>query len=489
MFYLRYIAAELRRRKGRTILTALGLAVGVGLVVTVTALSRGLDDAQAEVLEPLTGVGTDMSVARPITIEPEGGEGGPEFGIGPESLSPKEQRQLQEENGGPQVDLLNQGKPGEKFTDQSFMTTDLSFPEREADEVAGLDGVQGVSGALRLNSIEVSGRIPKQTGEPQIFRAGPEAHSGPESIDLEESSVTGLDARNGDLAPVTRGQVSKGRYLRAGATDEALVSLTYAEQEGIAVGDEIEVGNRSFEVVGIAEPPLGGEASDYYVPLKTLQKLSNREGRINVLSVRAQSSDRVAGVAAEIASSFKGSEVTTAEDLAERVSGSLVDARDLSDKLGIALAAIGLGAAFLIASLLTLSAINKRTRELGTLKAVGWRQRLVVRQVTGEALVQGLLGGLAGAVVGVGGAALIGALGINLEASVEAPQQGFGPPGAFGQGEVEAGSSTVSLDAPVDPGLLLLAIGLAVLGGLIAGMVGAARAARLRPAEALRSVE
>ena len=36
MFYLRYIAAELRRRKGRTVLTALGLAVGVGLVVTVT---------------------------------------------------------------------------------------------------------------------------------------------------------------------------------------------------------------------------------------------------------------------------------------------------------------------------------------------------------------------------------------------------------------------------------------------------------------------
>ena len=52
MLYLRYIASELRRRRGRTILTALGLGVGVGLVVTVTALSAGLDDAQSEVLEP-----------------------------------------------------------------------------------------------------------------------------------------------------------------------------------------------------------------------------------------------------------------------------------------------------------------------------------------------------------------------------------------------------------------------------------------------------
>ena len=56
MLYLRYIASELRRRRGRTILTALGLGVGVGRVVTVTALSSGLDEAQSQVLEPLTGL-------------------------------------------------------------------------------------------------------------------------------------------------------------------------------------------------------------------------------------------------------------------------------------------------------------------------------------------------------------------------------------------------------------------------------------------------
>jgi ABC-type antimicrobial peptide transport system permease subunit len=39
MFYLGYMLSELRRRKGRTLLTALGLGVGVGLVVTVSALS------------------------------------------------------------------------------------------------------------------------------------------------------------------------------------------------------------------------------------------------------------------------------------------------------------------------------------------------------------------------------------------------------------------------------------------------------------------
>jgi hypothetical protein len=45
VFYLTYMLNELRRRKGRTLLTSLGLAVGVGLVVVVNALSTGLDRA------------------------------------------------------------------------------------------------------------------------------------------------------------------------------------------------------------------------------------------------------------------------------------------------------------------------------------------------------------------------------------------------------------------------------------------------------------
>jgi ABC-type antimicrobial peptide transport system permease subunit len=216
--------------------------------------------------------------------------------------------------------------------------------------------------------------------------------------------------------------------------------------------------------------------------------MSDREGRINVLQVRATSGDQVEAVAGEIESTFKGSEVTTAQDLADRVSGSLVDAQNLSDKLGAAPAIVALAAAVLIASLLTLSSVNKRIRELGTLKAVGWRQWLVVRQVSGESLGQGLLGGLAGAVIGIAGAALIGALGLSLEASVASTEagSGFGP---FGQGNVSSGSSTVALNAPVDAAMIALAIGLAIVGGLIAGSIGGLRAARLRPAEALRSVE
>ncbi len=145
MFYLRYIASELRRRRGRTIFTALGLGVGVGLVVAVSALSSGLDAAQSKVLQPLTGVGTDMSVTRPIVISGSGSSQSFAPGQGPQ-LSAKEQRELRRENGGGQFDLNELGKPGQHFNTTQFMTTNLSFPTREERRIDRLDGSRGELG-------------------------------------------------------------------------------------------------------------------------------------------------------------------------------------------------------------------------------------------------------------------------------------------------------------------------------------------------------
>jgi ABC-type antimicrobial peptide transport system permease subunit len=494
MFYLRYMASELGRRRGRTVLTALCLAVGIGLVVTVTALSAGLDDAQSEVLRPLTGIGTDMTVKRPLQVQDAGSGGSASFGPPGAQLSGKEQRQLQRENGTQRVGLDNLGKPGTHFEQDSFVTTDLSFPAKDTRKVAAVEGVAAVSAGLTLNETHVSGKVPKQTaaesGAPEpgsgpVVTAGP-----PDSVNFDSSTISGVDTSTPDLGLLTRSQVKRGSWFKGSGHDQAVLSLSYANEHDLDVGDHVSVSGHRFDVVGVANAPVGGQSSDVYVEVGQLQKLSDHEGRVNVIDVRATSADEVAAVADRIEASFSGADVTTSQDLADQVSGSLVDAKNLSSKLGTALAIVALGAAFGIASLVTLSSVAKRTRELGTLKALGWRQRLVVRQVTGEALVQGLLGGVAGAVLGIGGAALIGALGINLDASIAAQQSGLVPPGGpFGQGAADAASSTVSLGAPIDAGVIALAIGLALIGGLIAGGVGGMRAARLRPAEALRSVE
>jgi ABC-type antimicrobial peptide transport system permease subunit len=480
VFYFRYLAAELRRRPARTALTALGLAVGVGLVVIVGALSRGLDDAQDEVLEPLTGVGTDLSVSRPLALR-GGGPGGPDFS----QLSPRERRQLLRENKDHEAafNFSDLGKPGERFSRESLLSSILSVPASEVAEIREVDGAADAAGTLTLRALLVEGEVPA-SGEV----VGPHGPGG--GFEFSDRTISGIDVRKPGLAAVTPDQISEGRYLSKGpkqARRETVVDLAFARQRKIDVGDETEVGGEPFEVVGLASAPLGGRASDLYVELGKLQELSDREGRVNEIQVRATSSEAVAGLAEQIERRLQGAEVVTAADLADRVGGSLADAENLSGKLGTALAIVALAAALLIATLLTLSSIQKRIRELGTLKALGWRQRLVVRQVTGESAVQGALGGVLGAAIGIAGAAIIDAIGPTLEASVQAESSSSF--GSFGQGTVTAGSTDVALGAPVDPGLLLLALGLALVGGLAAGAAGALRAARLRPAEALRSAE
>ena len=485
MFFLTYILAELRRRSGRTVLTALGLGLGVGLVVTVNALSTGLDRAQAAILEPLTGVGTDMSVSRPIDLSPTRSGGFPE-------LSDEERQQLQDENRGGRFGLRNLGEPGDRFSRDDFVSTSqLSFAASEVTRIAAIDGVEAAAGGLTLNSIHIEGTVPEQTGEPGVFvRPAPGTGGGaPDNIDATSLGVAGVDETAKELGAITPGLVTAGRYFRSGHAREAIVNESYASREDLGVGDELTLGGKTFTVVGIAETPLGGQSSDVYVKLAQLQALSDRVGRVNTVYVRAESGDDVASVASSIEKTLDGASVTTAEDLADRVSGTLVDAKNLAGSLGKALMIVGLLSAFLIASLLTLSSVTKRVRELGTLKALGWSQGLVVRQVTGESLIQGVLGGAVGILLGVAGAVAISTFGPTLEATVgSVAEQGprFGP---FGQGAVEPSATQVALDAPVSTTMALWAVGLAVLGGLVAGAVGSLRASRLRPADALRHID
>jgi ABC-type antimicrobial peptide transport system permease subunit len=188
-------------------------------------------------------------------------------------------------------------------------------------------------------------------------------------------------------------------------------------------------------------------------------------------------------VAKAIQKTLPGSHVASAKQVADSITGSLVDASNLSHTLGVALALVAAAAAFLTAALLALSSVAKRTRELGTLRALGWSKRLVVRQIVGESLVQGIAGGLVGVVLGIVVAQVFDVFAPTLTASSTA---GGSQVLGLAARTVRTG---VTLKAPLDVALLLLGFGLALAGGLIAGAAGALRAARLRPADALRAVE
>jgi ABC-type antimicrobial peptide transport system permease subunit len=288
------------------------------------------------------------------------------------------------------------------------------------------------------------------------------------------------------MGVVTESQVTKGRFLSRAAGREALVATSYAARQKLQVGSPLDLNGTTFTVVGLVSPPLGGQTADVYLPLKQLQTLAHEPGVANVVFVRADNGSSVERVKNEIAQQLQGAQVATAQDVADRVSGSLVDAANLTHNLGLVLEIVVAAAAFLMAALLTLSSVGKRIRELGTLKAIGWTQRLVVRQVVGESLAQGALGAAVGIVLGVAAALLIGAFGPTLTAT---STTGAAANTLLGAAAVRTAHETLSLRAPLSVLIVLLGLLLALAGGLIAGAAGGLRAARLRPAEAMRRVE
>lgn len=183
MFSVTYAGNELRRRRARTVLTALGLAIGVGLVMAIVGVSQGLNDAQADVLSPLRSVGTDILVTRTAgatsssatatptpsaTDQPRFGPGGGGFiGGGGRNqdavaqLNAADTAALIAENSSVITDLSKLGKPGTKFTRDFFLPgTLLSFPDAAVRDVAAVAGVTSAVGGLTLLAQHQTGTVP-----------------------------------------------------------------------------------------------------------------------------------------------------------------------------------------------------------------------------------------------------------------------------------------------------------------------------------------
>jgi putative ABC transport system permease protein len=533
MFFT-YLRRELRRRMRQAVFIALGLALGIGLVITVTAAAAGVKNAQGTVLKALYGVGTDVTVTKAPTA---GSATGGSFGFGFRTGTTKRPA------AGTKINTSTLGGTA----------TLASISASSVTTVAGLHDVAAAAGGLTLNDRTLSGTVPAinfngggaggfgGSGGSNGGSGGSNGSSGSgfqnfrATFNSNSFTVEGVDLSAGELGPLSSGKLSSGRTFTTAdaSSDVAMVDANYATQNKLKAGSTIAIGNSSgtttnFKVIGIVSEPAGDNPSDVYVPLAVAQKLANMKNDVNTIYVAASSSSAIGAVQGEIQKALPSDTVTTSADLANEVTGSLSSASSLANNLGKWLAIAVLIAAFLLASLLTMAAVSRRVREIGTLKALGWTSRRIVLQVMGEAVAMGIIGGAIGVGLGLAGAELVTKLSPKLTAVVGqttgsatpggARQFGFGgaggaggggggfPGGGGGAGGGGAGrgggspfagfrdASTaahtvgVHLAASVSTGIIVLAVALAVAGGIIAGTFGGWRAARLRPADALSKV-
>jgi putative ABC transport system permease protein len=531
MFFT-YLWRELRRRMRQAIFIAVGLALGIGLVITVTAASTGVKNAQADVLHSLYGVGTDITV----TKAPASGSGGGGFGFGFTQG----------------IGSSSRPKAGTKIDDNT-LSTDVTLASISSTDVTGIAKLQNVAaaaGGLTLTDRTTTGTVPAinfnngggggggfsggggsggsggstGSGNPSSFRL---------NFNINSFTVNGVDIANGELGPLSNGKISAGRTLSTAdeSSDVALVDSSWAKQNKLKVGSTVAIGNSkskatNFTVIGVVTEPAGDEVADYYIPLGVAQTLANMKNDVNTIYVAASSGQDIDSVASAISKSVPGSTVTDQNTLASDVTGSISSAANLANNLGKWLAIAVLIAAFLLASLLTMSAVTRRIREFGTLKALGWKSRRVVGQVMGESIVIGIIGGAVGVGLGFLGAALVGKFAKPLTATTGTLTGSATPGGSrfFGSGGGGGGTGgggfpgggggfptsgtgggsnpfrgaftsartaptvSVPLHASVTIEIVVIAVVLAILGGLIAGSFGGWRAARLRPAAALSKV-
>jgi ABC-type antimicrobial peptide transport system permease subunit len=513
MFFT-YLRRELRRRMRQAIFISVGLALGIGLVITVTAASSGVKAAQGTVLQNLYGVGT----AATVTKTPTAGS----FGTGNRNFN---------------------FKPGStvKIDDLTATRSLGTLDDSVITTISKLNGVAGVGGALTASDVDTTFKIPDFSGGGGGGAGGSGrggggggggggGFRGPGGFNAGNAvSVAGIDLSSSAqaLGPLSNGTLTSGRTLKSSdaSSDVAVVDSSYAKSASLKVGSTVTLASTKFTVVGIVTEPASDSSADVYVPLARAQALSSTTGKVNTIYVAAESSSDISAVQKEIQKAVPGSTVTTSADLASEVTGSLSSASSLANNLGKWLAIAVLIAAFLLASLLTMSAVSRRVREFGTLKALGWRSRRVIGQVMGESIAMGIIGGAVGIGLGFLGAKIVEHVSPALTADV-GPTTGsatpggartFGGGGGFGGGGAGGGGAgagggfggggggggagrfrnaataahgtVVHLTAPVTLNIIILAVVLAVAGGLIAGMLGGWRAARLRPAAALARVE
>jgi putative ABC transport system permease protein len=480
MFFVTYLRRELRRRMRQAVVIALGLALGVGLVVTVAAASAGVKKAESSVLSALYGVGTDVTVTGAAPGPPK-----------PASTSKSGQGNqsswgLQEGPHGQTEICTSNGKctnAAGKTIDQ-LMTQYSGISESKVARVARLADVTAAAGGVTL------------TDNTTTFSSS--GSSSPSSFTLD-----GVDLAKPALGPLSSAELTSGHSFTAADADAdvAVVDSGYAKSENLTVGSVLTIDETRFTVIGIVRQGQASSPPDVYVPLARTQAMSLYAGSladaVTTVYVAVASAADIPVVSKEISGLLPGATVTTQASLARELTGSVSSAAKLASDLGRWLAVLVLIAAFAVACLLTMGAVVRRVAEFGTLKAIGWRTGRIVAQVLGESAVMGVLGAAAGICLGFAGVAIISAVAPKLSAAVPAPAGGFSmaagqaappPGGPRSHGTTTSHLLAVPLHPSVAVGVIVLAVILALAGGLLAGSLASWRVARLRPADALSRV-
>jgi putative ABC transport system permease protein len=372
MILFQIVWKNLLRRKIRSLLTVIGIGVGIGAVVSLVSITNGFVHGWKYLLE---GHGIDLTI-------------------------------------------LKSG------SDANFIAHLMShLDESLADELRKVPGVASVQVSLvDMASIE---------DKPSVMLFG---------------YVPGEEMMN-------RLKFPSGRSVASDDQDEIVLGTALARALNVKIGDEVEVEREFMTVVGICESSNLLEDGAGILSLERLQKLMNREGKVTAFGAHLEDPAKLEEVKKAIETWFPNlSALSTREAVDENVGTKMAQALSW----GVSLIVLLVGA---IATMNTMfMSVFERTREIGILRALGWRQSRIISMILQESVLLSFCGGVVGIFLGMGAVRML-----NLFRQL--------------RGLIQAEYTTF---------LFSEAIVLALILGILGGVLPAWRGSRLPPVEALR---
>ena len=237
------------------------------------------------------------------------------------------------------------------------------------------------------------------------------------------------------------------------ANRQIILGKTAAETMDKKVGQTIKILDSNFRVVGIYETGISFLDISGVISLREAQKLFRKPRQVGWYAIKLEDPKEADQIIAYLEENFPEISVSKTSELAE----ALPDFKTMQTmETAIAILAILVGGIGMMNTVFM--SVFERTREIGSLRALGWRKRRVLGLILRESLLLSLVSG----VVGIIGGVLLGQVGSLAQGFGSLFQGHFGPP------------------------LFIRALVMALVLGAIAGLYPAWWASRLSPVEALR---
>jgi putative ABC transport system permease protein len=195
--------------------------------------------------------------------------------------------------------------------------------------------------------------------------------------------------------------------IRTAREDEALIGGTYAGIKGLDTGDAVNINGEDFRIAGVLEETNSSDDYMVFIPLGKAQKLFNKEGLVSLLSVRAMCPNCPVGDAmVELNKKITG--ITSVSQL--NIAEVQFEFFNMLYKFLLAIVAATLAVGFFSIFNTVTGSLYARVKEIGLLKTIGASRSQLLRIFLYQHFILGLIGGIAGFVLGLALAYILNSL-------------------------------------------------------------------------------